>query len=134
VYILGYNFNWTVLIMIIWSGVYWITPELPKGQDSRLVSEQKYICGHCKEPLSLLHALMSFIFVHWLWNLVIWILSYCYQTYNLCVSYAQVGVGLMIFQQLGGINGVGFYASSIFTSAGMQISWSFCCHFLTVLC
>lgn len=33
-----------------------------------------------------------------------------------------VGVGLMIFQQLGGINGVGFYASSIFTSAGMQIS------------
>uniref|UniRef100_A0A0D3FIS0 Major facilitator superfamily (MFS) profile domain-containing protein n=2 Tax=Oryza TaxID=4527 RepID=A0A0D3FIS0_9ORYZ len=31
-----------------------------------------------------------------------------------------VGVGLMIFQQLGGINGVGFYASSIFTSAGFS--------------
>uniref|UniRef100_A0A0D9VU98 Major facilitator superfamily (MFS) profile domain-containing protein n=1 Tax=Leersia perrieri TaxID=77586 RepID=A0A0D9VU98_9ORYZ len=32
----------------------------------------------------------------------------------------NVGVGLMIFQQLGGINGVGFYASSIFTSAGFS--------------
>ncbi|KAL5219254.1 hypothetical protein ABZP36_019938 [Zizania latifolia] len=31
-----------------------------------------------------------------------------------------VGVGLMIFQQLGGINGVGFYASYIFTSAGFS--------------
>ncbi|XP_048575089.1 sugar transporter ERD6-like 16 isoform X2 [Triticum urartu] len=31
-----------------------------------------------------------------------------------------VGVGLMIFQQLGGINGVGFYASSIFSSAGFS--------------
>ncbi|KAF7066528.1 hypothetical protein CFC21_072499 [Triticum aestivum] len=30
------------------------------------------------------------------------------------------GVGLMIFQQLGGINGVGFYASSIFSSAGFS--------------
>ncbi|KAL6593786.1 hypothetical protein ACP70R_048687 [Stipagrostis hirtigluma subsp. patula] len=31
-----------------------------------------------------------------------------------------VGVGLMIFQQLGGINGVGFYASYIFSSAGFS--------------
>ncbi|KAG8063298.1 hypothetical protein GUJ93_ZPchr0003g17127 [Zizania palustris] len=31
-----------------------------------------------------------------------------------------VGVGLMIFQQIGGINGVGFYASYIFTSAGFS--------------
>ncbi|VAI19627.1 unnamed protein product [Triticum turgidum subsp. durum] len=31
-----------------------------------------------------------------------------------------VGLGLMIFQQLGGINGVGFYASSIFSSAGFS--------------
>uniref|UniRef100_A0A453L9U7 Major facilitator superfamily (MFS) profile domain-containing protein n=1 Tax=Aegilops tauschii subsp. strangulata TaxID=200361 RepID=A0A453L9U7_AEGTS len=31
-----------------------------------------------------------------------------------------VGVGLMIFQQLGGINGVGFYASFIFSSAGFS--------------
>ncbi|XP_062211353.1 sugar transporter ERD6-like 16 isoform X2 [Phragmites australis] len=31
-----------------------------------------------------------------------------------------VGVGLMTFQQLGGINGVGFYASYIFTSAGFS--------------
>ncbi|KAK3147167.1 hypothetical protein QOZ80_3BG0278930 [Eleusine coracana subsp. coracana] len=31
-----------------------------------------------------------------------------------------VGVGLMVFQQLGGINGVGFYASYIFTSAGFS--------------
>ncbi|GJN31558.1 hypothetical protein PR202_gb19970 [Eleusine coracana subsp. coracana] len=32
----------------------------------------------------------------------------------------KVGVGLMVFQQLGGINGVGFYASYIFTSAGFS--------------
>ncbi|NP_001354537.1 Sugar transporter ERD6-like 16 [Zea mays] len=31
-----------------------------------------------------------------------------------------VGVGLMVFQQLGGINGVGFYASYIFSSAGFS--------------
>lgn len=30
----------------------------------------------------------------------------------------QVGVGLMIVQQFGGVNGIGFYASSIFVSAG----------------
>ncbi|KAG0478493.1 hypothetical protein HPP92_013212 [Vanilla planifolia] len=30
----------------------------------------------------------------------------------------QVGVGLMVFQQIGGINGIGFYASQIFVSAG----------------
>jgi hypothetical protein len=30
----------------------------------------------------------------------------------------QVGVGLMIFQQLGGINALGFYTSYIFSSAG----------------
>ncbi|KAK9002196.1 hypothetical protein V6N11_024882 [Hibiscus sabdariffa] len=29
-----------------------------------------------------------------------------------------IGVGLMMFQQFGGINGVGFYASQTFTSAG----------------
>ncbi|XP_065034778.1 sugar transporter ERD6-like 16 isoform X2 [Musa acuminata AAA Group] len=31
-----------------------------------------------------------------------------------------VGVGLMVFQQIGGINGVGFYASEIFVSAGFS--------------
>ncbi|XP_072960087.1 uncharacterized protein [Typha angustifolia] len=31
-----------------------------------------------------------------------------------------VGVGLMVFQQIGGINGVGFYASEIFISAGFS--------------
>ncbi|KAJ0791223.1 putative major facilitator, sugar transporter, MFS transporter superfamily [Helianthus annuus] len=32
-----------------------------------------------------------------------------------------IGVGLMIFQQFGGINGICFYASSIFASAGMYL-------------
>ncbi|XP_042374605.1 sugar transporter ERD6-like 16 [Zingiber officinale] len=31
-----------------------------------------------------------------------------------------VGVGLMVFQQIGGINGIGFYASEIFVSAGFS--------------
>ncbi|XVE77713.1 hypothetical protein DITRI_Ditri13aG0085100 [Diplodiscus trichospermus] len=31
-----------------------------------------------------------------------------------------VGVGLMMFQQFGGVNGVGFYASETFTSAGFS--------------
>lgn len=35
---------------------------------------------------------------------------------------AQVGVGLMVFQQSGGINGIAFYASEIFVSAGMDCS------------
>jgi hypothetical protein len=34
---------------------------------------------------------------------------------------AQVGVGLMVFQQLGGINALGFYTSYIFSSAGIQM-------------
>nr|GEW07286.1 sugar transporter ERD6-like 7 [Tanacetum cinerariifolium] len=31
-----------------------------------------------------------------------------------------IGVGLMVFQQFGGINGISFYASSIFVSAGFS--------------
>lgn len=49
------------------------------------------------------------------------------------ILYAQVGVGLMVFQQLGGINGVGFYASYIFSSAGNQMSVLLCCPFVTAL-
>ena len=30
----------------------------------------------------------------------------------------QIAVGLMVFQQIGGINGVGFYASETFVAAG----------------
>ncbi|KAF5453951.1 hypothetical protein F2P56_023658 [Juglans regia] len=33
----------------------------------------------------------------------------------------MIGVGLMVFQQLGGLNGFGFYASTIFESAGCSI-------------
>ena len=32
----------------------------------------------------------------------------------------QVGVGLMVFQQLGGVNGILFYASEVFISAGKE--------------
>uniref|UniRef100_M8AM12 Sugar transporter ERD6-like 16 n=1 Tax=Aegilops tauschii TaxID=37682 RepID=M8AM12_AEGTA len=35
-------------------------------------------------------------------------------------SYAGVGVGLKVFQQLGGINALGFYTSYIFSSAGFS--------------
>lgn len=31
---------------------------------------------------------------------------------------SQIGVGLMVFQQFVGINGIGFYASQTFESAG----------------
>ncbi|MBS2600049.1 MFS transporter, partial [Salmonella enterica subsp. enterica serovar Typhimurium] len=31
-----------------------------------------------------------------------------------------VGVGLMVLQQFGGVNGIAFYASSIFESAGFS--------------
>jgi len=41
----------------------------------------------------------------------------------------QIGVGLMVFQQFGGINGIVFYVSSIFESAGKRdLKFS---HFLT---
>ncbi|KAG6646497.1 sugar transporter ERD6-like 5 isoform X1 [Carya illinoinensis] len=33
----------------------------------------------------------------------------------------KIGVGLMVFQQLGGLNGFGFYATTIFESAGCSI-------------
>jgi hypothetical protein len=38
---------------------------------------------------------------------------------SLYCSDGQVGVGLMAFQQLGGINALGFYTSYIFSSAGI---------------
>lgn len=33
-------------------------------------------------------------------------------------SLYQVGVGLMVLQQLGGVNAIAYYASGIFVSAG----------------
>ena len=33
----------------------------------------------------------------------------------------QVGIGLLVLQQLGGINGVLFYSSTIFASAGKSL-------------
>ncbi|CAN1284042.1 Sugar transporter ERD6-like 16 [Linum perenne] len=35
----------------------------------------------------------------------------------------QIGVALMVFQQFGGINGIGFYASETFASAGNHLDW-----------
>lgn len=35
-------------------------------------------------------------------------------------KYIQVGVGLMVLQQFGGVNAIAYYASSIFESAGEQ--------------
>ncbi|KAK1385135.1 hypothetical protein POM88_022870 [Heracleum sosnowskyi] len=41
--------------------------------------------------------------------------------FNLSVDCGvQIAVGLMIFQHIGGINGVGFYASQTFVAAGMS--------------
>ncbi|KAK3007906.1 hypothetical protein RJ639_013051 [Escallonia herrerae] len=37
---------------------------------------------------------------------------------SLSIFHNQIGVGLMVFQQFGGINGICFYVSSIFESAG----------------
>jgi len=34
----------------------------------------------------------------------------------------QIGVGLMVCQQFGGINGVCFYTGTIFETAGMETS------------
>ena len=39
--------------------------------------------------------------------------------YNvLNVNVVQIAVGLMLFQQIGGINGISFYASQTFVAAG----------------
>lgn len=45
----------------------------------------------------------------------------------------QLGIGLLVLQQLSGINAVLFYASSIFKAAGMflrrsefNVIWNFC--------
>lgn len=51
-----------------------------------------------KNPAVLLHTLCCFLKLGWL--------------------HAQAGVGLMALQQLGGVNGVLFYASEVFVSAG----------------
>ncbi|CAN1284045.1 Sugar transporter ERD6-like 16 [Linum perenne] len=37
-------------------------------------------------------------------------------------SHYQIGVALMVFQQFGGINGIGFYASETFASAGPSLA------------
>lgn len=50
--------------------------------------------------------------------------------------FGQVGVGLMFFQQFGGINGIIFYASETFKSAGkvfLRIKSAFFCFFLFFL-
>ena len=36
--------------------------------------------------------------------------------------HAQAGVGLMALQQLGGVNGILFYASEVFVSAGNDMN------------
>lgn len=37
-------------------------------------------------------------------------------------NYVQVGVGLMVLQQFGGVNAIAYYASGIFSSAGKLVS------------
>ena len=44
-----------------------------------------------------------------------------------------MGVGFMVFQQLGGIYGVAFYATYIFSSANNQMSPILCWPFVTAL-
>lgn len=44
-----------------------------------------------------------------------------FPSYTFPIFNVKIGVGLMIFQQFGGINGICFYASSIFVSAGMYL-------------
>ncbi|XP_022851057.1 sugar transporter ERD6-like 7 [Olea europaea var. sylvestris] len=43
----------------------------------------------------------------------------------LFIYIVQIGVGLMVFQQFGGINGICFYTSSIFESAGKYMKNDF---------
>lgn len=39
------------------------------------------------------------------------------------LKFNEVGVGLMVLQQFGGVNAIAYYASAIFTSAGERERW-----------
>lgn len=49
----------------------------------------------------------------------------CNTTYDLknrlVSKFIQVGVGLMVLQQFGGVNAIAYYASAIFSSAGKLV-------------
>lgn len=44
----------------------------------------------------------------------------------------QVGVGMLLFQQFGGINAIAYYATSIFEKAGKLRIWECDVHFFFV--
>ena len=74
------------------------------------------------------------IFARWLWATFLYLqkfslyvlagyprsLSCCTYTF-LFGYYFQIGVGIMIFQQFNGINGISFYASETFALAGNSV-------------
>ena len=92
----------------------------PKSQIPRFVSKKIPPLSHCIIPFCNLPILYFFIFqlasperICFSWTLIV-------NWYILC-QFDQIGVGLMVFQQFGGINGVCFYVSNIFESAGKEV-------------
>ncbi|KAG8389402.1 hypothetical protein BUALT_Bualt02G0225500 [Buddleja alternifolia] len=100
-YIIGTVLSWRALALI---GLYRNSGEASKSQSARFVSE----------AISELSHGMALFFLHEIDS------SYSsLKSFNLVNQFVtQIGVGLMVCQQFGGINGVGFYTSSIFESSG----------------
>lgn len=96
------------------AGVYRNSWSAPSIQIARFVSNEILALGHCKN-FSLHHVYSQF---------------YCSFPEAKLLDLFQIAVGLMVCQQLGGINGVCFYVSDIFEQAGIYIQFQYTCLYL----
>ena len=108
------------------TGLYRNSATAPKSQNSGSVSKKILTFSHCnflfpnstsKDSSSFGFPLISFKKKCLLHMLSVSIFSLLYNLIFLLIG-DQIGVGLMFFQQFGGINGICFYTSNIFESAG----------------
>ena len=105
--------------MSLLTGLYRNSATAPKSQNYGFVSKKILAFSHCNCSLSKLNlqldsSLSGFplislkIFFHFIRTV--------FTSFPFFGD--QIGVGLMFFQQFGGINGICFYVSNIFESAG----------------
>ena len=106
--------------MSLLTGLYRNSATAPKSQNYGFVSKKILAFSHCNCSLSKLNlqldsSLSGFPLISLKKNVSLH--THCVHIFSFFFG-DQIGVGLMFFQQFGGINGICFYVSNIFESAG----------------